>query len=307
MDALQTVFSAKVAIVALSLLAGSVMDVRTRRIADRTWMVLLSACIPLVAWEMWLKGADGSPVSLLSLMLPVGGMLFVLFGYPELSKAFKGSMTDLSFTLIYAACLAGPLISFMLGDRDLIIPVGVAFVFMLVYFALYHIPIGGTRIIHGGADAKCLMALAAVFPWYVEDLPYSSGVFYETLYEISSFGYIFPIHLSTLFNGAVISVLILFLILPITNILRGNFAFPRMFTSFKADVDGIADRHVWVILEYKKKKKVDPSERLERRLKKRGDEKIWVTPKIPFILYLFLGFILHMILGNIVAVIFLMF
>jgi prepilin signal peptidase PulO-like enzyme (type II secretory pathway) len=307
MDTLQTVFSAKIAIVALSLLAGSVMDVRTRRIPDRTWMVLLLACIPLVAWEMWIKGADDSPVSLLSLMLPVGGMLFVLFGYPEISKAFKGSIMDLTFTLIYAACIAGPVISFMLGDRDLMIPVGVASVFMLVYFALYHIPIGGTRIIHGGADAKCLMALAAVFPWYVEDLPYSFGVFYETLHEISSFGYIFPVHLSTLFNGAVISVLILFLILPATNILRGDFAFPRMFTSFKADVDGIAERHVWVILEYKQKKKVDPSERLEKRLKKRGDERVWVTPKIPFILYLFLGFVLHILVGNLVALIFLRF
>jgi preflagellin peptidase FlaK len=234
-------------------------------------------------------------------------MLFVLFGYPEPREALKGSFMDISFILIYLVCIVGPIIAFLQGDSDIFIPVGVAFLFMLLYFALYHIPIAGTRIIHGGADAKCLMALAALFPWYIEDLPYTVGIFYETLNDISTFGYIFPVHLSVLFNGAVISVAILFLVLPVMNLIRKNIAFPRMFTSYMADVDGIADKHVWVILEHKRKKKVDPSERLEETLKRRGVEKIWVTPKIPFILYLFLGFIIQMNVGNIVAVIFLQF
>lgn len=307
MEVIQTVFTGKVVIVSLVLLAGSIMDVRTRRISDRTWMVLLAACMPLLAWEMWLKGADSSPITLLSLLLPLGGMLFVLFGYPEVRKAIKGSWVDLSFLIIYIICLAGPAAAFLLGDGTLSIPIGVAFIFMLIYIALYHIPIGGTRIIHGGADAKCLMALAAVFPWYVKGLFYSRGTFYGILADFPSFQYVFPIHLSVLFNGAVISVVVLFLFLPTYNIIKGDFLFPRMFTSYRTEVEGITQKHVWVILEHRKKKKVDPTERLERTLKKRGMEKVWVTPKIPFILYLFLGFLVQMYVGNIVAVLFLQF
>jgi preflagellin peptidase FlaK len=305
MDHLQTVFTGKAAIAALVLLAGSVMDIRTRRISDRTWMVLMISCIPLLGWEMWLKGADGSPVTLLSLLLPTGGMLFILFGYPEPAKALKGSPVDIAFSVIYIACISGAAAAFLLGERDLFIPVGIAFLFMLLYFALYHIPIGGTRIIHGGADAKCLMALAAIFPWYVEDLPFSTGTFYEILEKVSSFGYIFPLHLSVLFNGAVISVAVLFLVLPVMNVVKGDLSFPRMFTSYRTGVEGLSGKHVWVILEHKKKKKVDPTEKLERSLSKRGVDKVWVTPKIPFIFYLFLGYLMQLTLGNLVALIFL--
>ena len=78
-----------------------------------------------------------------------------------------------------------------------------------------------------------------------------------------------------------------------------------MFTSYRTEVEGIAGKHVWVVLEHRKKKKVDPSERLERTLKRRKIDKVWVTPKIPFILYLFFGFLIQMYIGNIVAVLFL--
>ena len=307
MDQLQLIFTGKAAIAGLCLLAGSIMDIRTRRIRDATWTVMILACIPLLAWEMWLKGADQNPVSLISLMLPVGGMLFILFGYPEPAKALKGSREDILFSVIYLACIAGPVIAFIAGDRGLIGPVLISFVFMILYFVLYQVPIAGTRIIHGGADAKCLMALAAVFPWYVRNIPYQIGPFYEILGDFSQFGTIFNIHLSVLFNGAVLATLVLVIVLPVMNIIRGDFKIPRMFTAYRMSTDKIVGRHVWVILEHKKKKKVEPTEKVQRRLIEIGMEKVWVTPKIPFILYLFLGFLIQMIVGNLVAILFFMF
>ena len=305
MDQLQMIFTFKTLIVGLALLAGSIMDIRTRRIHDEIWMIMLAACIPLLGWEMWLKGASDSPITMLSLLLPIGGMVFVLFGYPEPRKALNGSAMDIFFMIVYTACIAGPVIAFINGDRGLFIPIGVTFVFMIVYFILYQVPIGGTRIIHGGADAKCLMALAAIFPWYIHGLTYSIGPFYEIIEEFSAFGWVFPIHLSVLFNGAVITAVVLFLILPVMNILRKDLSFPRMFTSYRKEVDGIAGKHVWIFLEYKVKKKVEPTEMVERRLKELGQDKVWVTPKIPFILSLFIGFLAQITIGNIVAILFL--
>ncbi len=299
------IFTCKSLIVGIVLLAGSIMDIRTRRIHDETWMVMLAACIPLLGWEMWLKGASDSPVTLLALLLPIGGMVFVLFGYPEPGKALKGSAVDIFFMIVYTACIIGPIMAFINGDRALFIPIGVTFVFMIVYFTLYQVPIGGTRIIHGGADAKCLMALAAIFPWYIHGLVYSIGPFYGVIEEFPAFGWIFPIHLSVLFNGAVVTAAVLFLILPVMNILRKDLSFPRMFTSYRKDVDGITGKHVWIILEHKLKKKVEPTDIIERRLKELGQDRVWVTPKIPFILSLFIGFAIQILIGNIVAILFL--
>lgn len=307
MDQLQFIFTGKAIIAAFCLLAGSIMDLRTRRIRDATWVVLLATCLPLLAWELWLMGADDSPLALLSLLLPIGGMLFILFGYPEPAKALKGSKVDMMFLLIYAACIGGPLAAFLTVDLGLIAPIGISFVFMVIYFILYQVPIAGTRIIHGGADAKCLMALAAVFPWYVGGIPFQVGPFYEILEEFSQFGVVFNIHLSVLFNGAVLATLVLVAVLPLLNIIKGDLKFPRMFTSYTMSSDEIVGRHVWVILEHKKKKKVEPTEKVQKRLKEMGLEKVWVTPKIPFILYLFLGFVIQMLVGNLVAILFFLF
>jgi len=307
MDQLQLVFLGKVMVVGLCLLVASIMDMISRRIDDRTWMIMLLACIPLLGWEMWLNGADDSPVSLLSLLLPIGGMLFIFFGYPEFKKALKGSGMDIFFILVYLICIAGPVVSFLMGDKGVVGPILIAFFFMVLYFILYQVPIAGTRIIHGGADAKCLMALAALFPWYVMDFGFQIGPFYKLLEDFSQLGVVFNIHLSVLFNGAVLATLMLVLILPLVNIIRGDLKFPRMFTAYRISSDKIVGKHVWVILEHKKKKKVEPTEKVQKRLKEMGLEKVWVTPKIPFILFLFLGYTIHMIIGNLVAILFFMF
>jgi prepilin signal peptidase PulO-like enzyme (type II secretory pathway) len=149
------------------------------------------------------------------------------------------------------------------------------------------------------------MALAAVFPWYITDLPFMTGPFYDMIADADAIQWVFPIHLSVLFNGALITSVILVLVLGILNVSRKDISFPRMFSSYRTDVKGLTGKHFWVILEHKKKKKVEPTQRIERRLKARGDERVWVTPKIPFILSLFIGYGVQMTLGNLIAIMFL--
>lgn len=307
MDQIQIIFTFKVLIAGLLLFAGSILDIRTRRIHDEIWMLMMLSCMPLLGWEMWLKGASESPLSLLTLLLPTGGMMFMLFGYPEPKEVLKGKRQDLIFTALYVGVVIGSVLGFFTGDNKLFIPVIISFVFIILYFILYQVPIGGTRIIHGGADAKCLMALASIFPWYIEDIPYSFGEFYDILWDFNGFGYIFPIHLSVLFNAAVLTTLILLIVLPIMNLIRGDVALSKMFTHFKMDVDGITGKHVWVILEHTKKKKVEPTEQVEIRLKEKGSERVWVSPKIPFILSIFTGFVIQILVGNLMILFFFLF
>ncbi len=307
MDTLQIVHLVKLMVVGIVLLAASIMDIKYRRIPDRFWVLMLIVAGPLLIWEMILKGGGDNIYTFLALGLPLAGLLFIMYGYPELKEVLKGKITDILFFLIYFGALAGGVMAFVLGDRGLFSPIAVSFIFMMIYFFLYSVPIGGTRLIHGGADAKCLISLAALFPWYVMELPFQIGPFYQALAEIPSIGYIFPIHLSVFFNGAVITGAILLIYLPIRNLIKGEFTL-RSFTTYKMDVDDLEGRHVWVLMENNgSKEKKDPTEKVIRKLKRRGENRVLVTPKIPFILSLTAGFAIQMVVGNIVGAMFMIF
>lgn len=307
MDVLELVFTAKILVVMITLAGSSVMDIRYRRIPDRFWSLMLVGAGPLMVWEMYLRGGDESPMSFLSLLLPLAGILFVLFGYPELREIRKGNIQDIFFLLFYITAAAGGVLAFLFGDRGLFSEVGISFIFMMIYFVLYSVPIGGTRIIHGGADAKCLISLAALFPWYVTGLPFETGPFYEIVEDIPAIAKIFPVSLSVMFNAAVITALVMFIALPLRNLLKGEFSI-RSFTGYQMDVKELPGSHVWVLVEKDgKREKKDPTRKLIERLKKEGIERVSVTPKIPFILSLTTGFMIHAVIGNLVAVLFLIF
>ncbi|MBN1539014.1 MAG: hypothetical protein JW939_02635 [Candidatus Thermoplasmatota archaeon] len=307
MDVLALVATAKIVIV-MSILAGSsVMDIRYRRIPDRFWSLMLAGAGPLTIWEMYLRGGAESPASFLALLLPLAGILFVLFGYPELGEIRKGSVQDISFFLFYIGAAVGGMLAFLFGDRSLFSEVGVSFIFMLIYFVLYSVPIGGTRIIHGGADAKCLISLAALFPWYTTGLPFQTGPFYEIIGDLPAIAKIFPVSLSVLFNAAVITALVMFVVIPLKNLLKGEFTH-RSFTSYRMDVEELSGSHVWVLVEKDgRREKNDPTVKLIKKLRRQGMKRVSVTPKIPFILSLTAGFLIHTTLGNLVAILFLIF
>ncbi len=307
MDTIQLVSLAKMFIVGGILIGSSIMDVKYRRIPDRFWILMILGAGPLTFWEMYLLGGDQSPITFLALLLPLAGMLFILYGYPEIKEVLKGNPTDVIFFLTYLGAIVGTIVAFVFGNRELFMDIGVSFLFMLLFFVLYTVPIGGTRIIHGGADAKCLIALAALFPWYVLDMPMQVGPFYEILGNISAMGKVFPISLSILFNAAVITAVIMFIYLPIRNLMKGEFSLGA-FTSYFLDIDQLDGAHVWVIMNVDGKlEKKDPTPKVIEKLRKDGIDRIKVSPKIPFILSLMAGFFIQLVLGNIVAAIFLSF
>ncbi len=296
----------KIAIIALVLIGASIMDLKYRRVPDRFWLVMLLGAGGLVLWEMYLRGGDEAPLSFLSFSLLIGTMLFVMFGYPELGEVLKGNIQDIMFLTIYALAIVGGVVGFLFGDRALFGRVFFSFIFMLAYFAMYSIPFLGVRVLHGGADAKCMIALAALFPWYGEIDVITIGPFYEILGDVSAMEYVFPFHLSTMLNAAVITVVIMGLYLPIKNMLSGYFGL-KMFTGYFVDVDKLEGKHVWVVLEDAERKKVDPTEKVIKRLRRKKVKRAWCSPKIPFIVSIAVGFVVQALVGNLVMILFLMF
>jgi len=297
----ETITVGKLIITGLVLGAAAIMDVRYRRVPDRFWLLLSAAVGPLLIWQIAREGGSGAPGTFLILSLPIGGMLFALYGYPEFGEVIKGKREDLIFTFLYAALAICGIAAFFSGDRSVVVKVFYSFVFMMVYFLLYSVSIGGIRVIHGGADAKCLMALAALYPWYGEMGAIGTGPFYGNLSEVSAMEFIFPFHLSTMLNAAVITVLFLALYLPIKNIMAGKKDPLKMFTGYSMDIRDTPGKHVWIYVEEDgKKRKADPDEATVSKLTKEGKREVRVTPKIPFILSMVFGFLLQVSIGNVV-------
>lgn len=178
--------------------------------------------------------------------------------------------------------IAGPMISFV----------------MIVIFELFYM----FDIIKGGADAKAVICLAILFPWYpsiVENLP----LIVPNLNDVPTF---FTFSLSVLFVAAIISVFMPFYFI-IINIRSRNEISGKSFFGFKMSLDEVEKHFVWLIewvendrLKYSARKPRD-SENLKEdleALKSFGKKEVWVTYKIPFIIPLTIAIIIMLIIGN---------
>ena len=75
------------------------------------------------------------------------------------------------------------------------------FVLALIYYAMYYASIGGIHLLHGGADAKGMIAITVLIPVYPHmfGLPIMDGMFDSILYfphfEYFRFFTLFPFSL----------------------------------------------------------------------------------------------------------------
>lgn len=161
------------------------------------------------------------------------------------------------------------------------------------------------RLIFGGADAKALMALALLLPFPVLN--------WVPLSDTS-----LPLFEGTANNlpycwGVFINALFLFLFIPIAlllyNIFKKNIAFPHVFLGYKLSIEKAKEDFVWPMEQIdedgKKQfiympKEYEIDEELEKFVKN-GYKEIWVTPKIPFMIPLLIGYITVFIFGSFLA------
>jgi len=171
---------------------------------------------------------------------------------------------------------------------------------MIVIVVLYMLD-----LIRGGADAKALIALAVLFPFYpvIAEIPLILGN--ETLQTL------FPFSLSVLVNAAIL-VVFLPLAFLVTNLVRGDTKFPQVFVGYRMSIESIANQHVWLMERavdgshvFYTRPKMEEDLRVELdRLREIGVSRAWVTPKIPFIVPMLAGLFLATIVGNLLFLFF---
>jgi preflagellin peptidase FlaK len=187
------------------------------------------------------------------------------------------------------------------------------FIFVIMYFLYYFFQRFGMSGL-GGADAKALIAIAIIFPYYPQ------------VYALNWSLPVADISRSIIFGLAVFgNALVLNLILPVGllayNLLnvpvRELISGPLIaFTGYKSDVEGLKGKHVRLMHRY-----TEEDGRLEKsrafggsevddttyqnllRWKSEGriGDKVWVTPKIPFLIPITMGFLTAIVYGDILT------
>jgi preflagellin peptidase FlaK len=140
----------------------------------------------------------------------------------------------------------------------------------------------------GGADAKCLMAISVLIPYY----------------HTTPIPDLFPFAITTLLNAAIVSVTVpVFLFLY--NLLRLNTKRGDIAASFTGYPVPIADlerkRNLRLVHRYEEegeKRKYIFLKGYHEQGKIEG--KVWVTPELPFLLFITAGFFISILYGNLI-------
>jgi preflagellin peptidase FlaK len=188
--------------------------------------------------------------------------------------------------------LADWLVLHRLGWIHLLIVAGL----ILLSYTLWYL-----HLLAGGADAKALMAISILLPipidWRWADIPlppWSSPL---------------PGALTVLSNSVLLFALAP-LALLLYNLGRGSVSMPAMFLGYTMDLEAAADSFVWIIDRLDetgaKRQVLFPSRTSDeeydaniQRLRAAGIRRVWVTPKIPFMIPLLLGYVAAFLLGDV--------
>lgn len=195
-------------------------------------------------------------------------------------------------------------------SRKIMILIGiVVFIFCIIYTPIYYfispplvVLLGHllhqTKVLRGGADAKAFMLIGIMFPTY------PSTIFCRIPTGLEFYNIVFPFALLVILYAT----LCLLLLIPyhvIINVRRGKIKFPHMLVGYTIKIEDFGKKFVW-LLEHVDNGKVfirfSPMEEREKydleKFKEMGYKEVWVQPQIPFIAFMFLGFILAIVFGN---------
>jgi len=269
------------AITMAMLIYASIKDWKEREVPDLPWIVLsisglaifLTYCVHLTEfrWEY--------------VLLAAGTVMIIIDIFTD--KDFNPILFYLPMAVLFIIPLYGNM-----SD-----PIFIAWASIPVCFLIF-IGMFIFGIVRGGADVKCLIALSIMFPIYPSflDLP-----FIELHKAVAAQIFVFSI--SVLFVAALLT-LPLILYTAVKNAREGNTS-KKMFSGYKMEVSKAENDDVWpredVIdgkVEYINIPEEEEMGAIYTRHKEAGTETIWVTPMIPFIIFIMMAVAILFVIGN---------
>ena len=283
-------------VLSLSVLAyASFLDLRTRKVPNVYWIGLGVAGLGLILVQLYV---DDMPIEYLLVFVPILAILADVYLGSEEETTRAKLTTFGKYALALGSILA---LAYQYGGDEYfqhLLAIPIIMLFVVVMYML--------DIVRGGADAKALISLSILFPFYPAfgSLPFIHG-------ETSAAETLLPFSFSILVNAAIIVALTPLVFLA-RNLSRKEFAFPLGLLGYKLDTDDITNKHVWLmesIMDGKLVTHVRPRKQEDQKadielLASSGYKRVWVTPKIPFIVPMLVSLILTTVVGNILLLIF---
>jgi preflagellin peptidase FlaK len=278
------------------LIFASAQDLKMRRVDDLVWIVLGSLGMMLIAVQLII---DNSRWEYYLVLVPVLVLFFDIFWDREpLYEDGKFRFVPLPIILYVIALAVMILLLVNFNSDNYFLQLFTVPAMILVCYALYY-----SRVIRGGADAKALVCISILMPLYpvLYGLPLI-GMDAQLL-DVTSI--LFPFALLVLLNAS-----ILFLFSPLVflfhNIRSRSVEFPQCLFGYRVDIRRVP-RFTWLMerlegdevrLSLFPRKNENKREAI-RELREFGLEEVWVTPQIPFIVPLCLGFVISFVVGNV--------
>lgn len=287
--------AARASILAAGFAYAAAADVRTREVSDSLWQILGGGGVVLGAVEL---GSGGTlPVAL---WLVVGA--FALEHLLPWDEAFgprfasKVPAVELAIYAVVLAVVAGSAYRWGIGPSAVPLEVLAAVVSVVLARVLFE-----AGVLYGGADAKALIVAGVLVPLFPSPLilaPPTTTIVLRFL----------PFAVTVLTNAALLSIAAP-LAIAARNAVRGEFSFPRGFTSYTLAVDELPHRFVWVrdrslgedtLVDDAESSEDDLRRRTEiaTRLREQGVRRVWVTPQLPFLVLMAAGAFSALLFGN---------
>jgi preflagellin peptidase FlaK len=305
-----------VAIVALGV--ASLTDLRTRKVPNTVWYVTAAVGLALLAVDLW--ELDGGDPWHLALLVPMAAFFAVVITGGELWPVMPPEEEDEDRELtpqeakVYVADLAVSGVLIAVGVTILLLAPGhmgddgpvwyvVSSVAMILLALVFYL----TRLLHGGGDAKALMTLAVLFPIHPlgDPLP--------LLDMAAGMELLFPFCLTVLIDAAIIAALTPLAFITISAV-RGPLRFPEAVVGDPVPLDAFDGERMWLLYElgeggeeprrrlWPRRSKAAEEDRARalELLRGRGEDRVYVSPKLPFMVPMLIGLVIAVIVGNLV-------
>ena len=309
----------RVAVLLLGMGWAAWMDHKTRRVVNEHWIVWAKPAIFIWALDLMVQGADWTIYLTASAVIAYASVS--VFGRPTIKDALNGSWMDRTFLFWYAVStvglVAGALQYQTTTPLEVVLDDGEALGMLwwktasLLLVVLFIDLAWRLRLLHGGADAKALMWVTLVFPtWAAVPLPFSN------MAEVSVIA--LPVSIALLIWGG-LAFLLIPVVMLVLNFKRGDVrSIGDLRLAWHASMMSLEDvprRHVWMLTDTmampngelrvvhatRAPRKTPTDEALAdhiARLSTLGVEKVWVSHKMPLLVFLFPAVLPLVLLGD---------
>lgn len=273
---------------------GAYWDFRNREVDDGLWVLAGVLGAALGAVIEWPHG----PESFLLWLLVSGFVLEHVLPWDVPLERVSESLPGIVEAGIYAAVgivVVAVGVTQGLGPTGLPLTTAAVFLSVLIARALFEF-----GVLYGGADAKAIMVAGLILP--LDSVPLlglpSSAV---------SILRVYPFTLTLLMDAALFAAVIP-IALAVRNLRQGSFDGARSFTGYRLPVAELPRRFVWLrdpTFHLDPETDVETTEQdIALRTKQAADlaskgvHEVWVTPQLPFIVFLWAGATAAVVAGN---------